>query len=45
MNDGLVFGLAFLVVTPLFQVPDEPNHFFRSVLSTAIALARKGFLV
>lgn len=26
---GLVFGLAFLVVTPPFQVPDEPNHFFR----------------
>src|ERR1043165_2935158 len=26
---GLVFGLAFLVVTPPFQIPDEPNHFFR----------------
>lgn len=27
---GLLFGLAFLVVTPPFQVPDEPAHFYRS---------------
>lgn len=27
---GLLFGLAFTIVTPPFQVPDEPAHFYRS---------------
>lgn len=27
---ALIFGLAFIVVTPPFQMPDEPKHFFRS---------------
>lgn len=27
---SLLFGLAFLVGTPPFQVPDEPAHFYRS---------------
>jgi uncharacterized membrane protein len=27
---SLLFGLAFLVVTPPFQAPDEPAHFYRS---------------
>src|SRR4028119_531544 len=27
---GLLFGLAFAVVTPPFQAPDEPAHFYRS---------------
>ncbi len=27
---GLLFGLAFVFVTPPFQVPDEYNHFFRA---------------
>ncbi|HEV8578837.1 MAG TPA: DUF2142 domain-containing protein [Thermoanaerobaculia bacterium] len=27
---GLLYGLVFLVVTPPFQVPDEPVHFFRA---------------
>jgi uncharacterized membrane protein len=27
---GLVFGLAFLILTPPFQAPDEWNHFFRA---------------
>lgn len=27
---GLFFGILFLLVIPPFQVPDEPNHFFRA---------------
>lgn len=27
---SLLFGLAFLVLTPPFQAPDEPAHFYRS---------------
>jgi uncharacterized membrane protein len=27
---GLVFGLTFVLLTPPFQVPDEPSHFYRS---------------
>ncbi len=27
---GLVLGLSYLFITPPFQVPDEPNHFFRA---------------
>jgi uncharacterized membrane protein len=27
---SLLFGLAFAIVTPPFQVPDEPAHFYRS---------------
>jgi uncharacterized membrane protein len=27
---ALVFGLAMLIITPPFMVPDEPVHFFRS---------------
>jgi len=27
---GLLFGLLFLIVTPPFQAPDEPAHFFRA---------------
>jgi uncharacterized membrane protein len=27
---GLLSGLAFAVVTPPFQVPDEPTHFYRA---------------
>lgn len=26
----LLFGLVFAVITPPFQSPDEPNHFFRA---------------
>ena len=29
---GLPFALALLVLTPPFQVPDEPAHFFRSYM-------------
>ncbi len=25
-----IFGTTFLILTPPFQVPDEPNHFFRA---------------
>lgn len=28
---ALLFGLAFVVVTPPFQSPDEPAHFFRAL--------------
>ena len=28
----LVFGLAFILVTPPFEAPDEPNHFYRAYL-------------
>ncbi len=31
---GLLFGLAFLLITPPFQIPDEEDHFF-----TAYAIA------
>lgn len=27
---GVVFGLVFLVLVPPFQVPDEPQHFYRA---------------
>lgn len=27
---GLLFGLGLAVVTPPFQVPDEPSHFYRA---------------
>ncbi|PBQ32208.1 hypothetical protein CNR22_10635 [Sphingobacteriaceae bacterium] len=27
---SLFFGLCFLFITPPFQVPDEPNHFYRT---------------
>ena len=27
---GLLFGIAFIIFTPPFQVPDEDYHFFRS---------------
>jgi len=27
---GSLFGILFMLFTPPFQVPDEPNHFFRS---------------
>lgn len=27
---GILFGLLFLVITPPFQVGEEPNHFFRA---------------
>ncbi|MCE7699887.1 MAG: DUF2142 domain-containing protein, partial [Methanobacterium paludis] len=27
---GLVYGLCFLMVTPPFQVPDEPAHFYKA---------------
>jgi uncharacterized membrane protein len=27
---GLGMGLLYLIVTPPFQVPDEPNHFYRA---------------
>ncbi len=27
---GFIFGLTFLILTPPFQVPDEPNHFYRA---------------
>ncbi len=27
---GLIYGLLFLIITPPFQVPDEPEHFWRS---------------
>jgi uncharacterized membrane protein len=27
---GIIFGILFLLLTPPFQVPDEPNHFFRA---------------
>lgn len=28
---GLVFGVTFLMITPPFQVPDEPDHFLKAV--------------
>ena len=28
---GLIYGLGFLLVTPAFQVPDEYEHFYRSL--------------
>ena len=27
---GLIFGILFLMITPPFQVPDEPQHFYRA---------------
>jgi uncharacterized membrane protein len=27
---GIIFGILFLLVTPPFQVPDEPSHFYRA---------------
>jgi uncharacterized membrane protein len=37
-----LFGLAFLVLTPPFQVPDEDAHFYRSVeVSEGHLIARK----
>ncbi len=30
LSIGLCFGILFLLIIPPFQVPDEPNHFFRS---------------
>ncbi|MDR2198810.1 MAG: DUF2142 domain-containing protein [Deltaproteobacteria bacterium] len=27
---GMFFGILFLLLTPPFQVPDEPSHFFRA---------------
>jgi len=27
---GFIFGVAILILTPPFQVPDEPQHFFRA---------------
>jgi hypothetical protein len=39
---GSLFGLAFLVLTPPFQVPDEDAHFYRSVeISEGHLVARK----
>jgi uncharacterized membrane protein len=39
---GSLFGLTFLVLTPPFQVPDEDNHFYRSVeISEGHLVARK----
>lgn len=28
---GIIFGALFMVVTPPFKVPDEPNHFLRAI--------------
>jgi len=28
---GLIWGVAFLVITPPFQVPDEPEHYFKAL--------------
>jgi uncharacterized membrane protein len=28
---GLIFGVAFLFITPPFQVPDEAQHFYKSL--------------
>jgi len=27
---GLIFGLIFVIITPPFQAPDEPYHFYRA---------------
>ena len=27
---GALFGLIFLIITPIFQVPDEPMHLLRA---------------
>ena len=27
---GIVYGVLILLITPPFQVPDEPNHFYRA---------------
>lgn len=27
---GTIFGILFLLITPPFQVPDEPSHFYRA---------------
>lgn len=39
---GLFFGILFLLIIPPFQVPDEPNHFFRAYqISAGEILAEK----
>jgi len=30
----LIYGIAFLVIIPPFQVPDEPEHFYKSLYLT-----------
>ncbi len=27
----IIFGIGFLLATPLFQVPDEPDHLLKSI--------------
>jgi len=38
---ALLFGLAFLIITPPFQVPDEPAHFFRAIQISDFSLIGK----
>jgi len=39
---GILFGTLFLLITPPFQVPDEPNHFSRAFhVSELCLLAQK----
>jgi uncharacterized membrane protein len=41
---GIVYGIFFLFVTPPFQVPDEPNHFYRAYqISEGRFIAAKKF--
>ena len=40
---GIIFGLMFVAVTPPFKVPDEPNHFLRTIqISEGTIFGEKG---
>lgn len=39
---GLIFGTSFLLINPIFEVPDEPTHYLKSVqLSEGHVLTEK----
>ena len=38
---GLLFGLLFIFTTPPFQVPDEPNHFYRAYEISGLKIISK----
>ncbi|NWF75894.1 MAG: DUF2142 domain-containing protein [Nitrospirae bacterium] len=40
---GILFGLLFLVVTPPFQVGEEPSHFFRAYHVSEFAILASKF--
>jgi len=44
---GSVFGLLFLILTPPFQIPDEPAHFLRAyqvAFGEVVPVAEKGVI-